>query len=694
VLGFVVDCIDDGYQNELLLALAEAARANDASLLVFAGGQPEAVMRAASPRDRVYELVNGSVDAVISCSGTLQTGIGRHRFARFFERFDGVPRVSIGVPLEGVPSVVVDNEAGMRSAVSHLIERHGRRNVAFIRGPRSNDEAEERYRGYLAALGQAGLSCDRALSVEGDFLSDSGAFAVRTLLDARSASFDAIAAANDEMALGALRELRRRGLPVPERVSVVGFDDDSSAQHSLPSLTTVRQPIAAQAHAAVALALALVRGEPAEARVALPTELVHRRSCGCPLDQRDFAVQAPRRARRGNEESPLVQKRAELVFEMLEAAPGSLKEPEAEALVDAFIAELRGKEGASFAAAWDELLHRASSSTLDFHSFQAAISALRRGAVPALSELGGLLVKAETLLHEARVLLGNRIHHRESERRLSERRAMHALADVAQSLIVCADLKALLAAVERALPRLGIPNAFIALDTFGAAQQRPEALRLVLSPSVSSEDDAELGVEAPSSLLSRLLAAHGDARVYVIEPLFYAERPLGIAGFELGPSDGAVYEGFRAHISAGLESVTLMEAQRESAALRQHWLQRAATHAGTLERLLESVILAEDSVDAVSVAPCDPSADDARKAVRTALAALAEATHEWSRFVGKEQDTLRAPPGTPPPKGETDAPLAHSTRSSPPTNRVGSTGDSVDSALTSATASHPPPKTR
>jgi DNA-binding LacI/PurR family transcriptional regulator len=693
VLGFVVDCIDDGYQNELLLALAEAARESDASLLVFAGGQPEAVMRASSPRNRVYELVNGSVDAVISCSGTLQTGIGRERLARFCERFEGVPKVSIGVPLSGVPSVVLDNEAGMQSAVSHLIERHGRRNVAFIRGPRSNDEAEARYRGYLAALSKAGLLCDRALSVDGDFLSDSGADAVRTLLDARSASFDAIVAANDEMALGALRELRRRGLSVPERVSVVGFDDDSGAQHSLPSLTTVRQPIAAQAHAAVALALALVRGEPTEARVALPTELVHRRSCGCPLDQRDFAVEAPRRARRGSEESPLVQKRAELVFEMLEAAPGSLKQPEAAALVDAFIAELRGKEGASFAAAWDELLHRASSSTLDLRKFQAAITALRRGAVPALSELGGLLVKAETLLHEARVLLGNRIHHRESERRLSERRSMHALADVAQSLIVCADLQALLAAVLRSLPRLGIPNAFIALDTFGATQQQPEALRLVLS--TSSQSKSELEVEAPSALLSRLLRAHDDARVYVIEPLFYAERPLGVAGFELGPSDGAVYEGLRAHVSAGLESVTLMDAQRESAALRQRLLHRAANHAGTLERLLENVIVAEDRAYALSPVDSDgdPSGDAARMAVRTALAALAEATHDWSRFVGKEQDTLRAPSETPP-DDETGEPVTHSTRSSPPMNMVGSTGDSVDSALTSAMGSHSAPKIR
>ncbi len=643
MLGFVVDCIDDGYQNELMLALAAAANERDASLFVFAGGAPELAAGASSPRNRVYEWVAGSVDAVICCSGTLQTGIGRERLARFCAQFEGVPSVSVGVPLESVPSVVLDNESGMRGAVRHLLERHGRKNVAFIRGPRSNDEAEARYQGYLAALREAGLLCDRSLTLDGDFSSESGERAVRELFEARAARCDAIAAANDEMALGALRELRRRGLGVPDQVSVVGFDDDPSAQHSLPSLSTVRQPISAQARAAVELALSLVRGEPTEPRIALETEFVQRRSCGCPLDDRDFAVEAPRRPRRGGEESPLVHKRAELVVEMLDAAAGSFEKSEAEALVDAFIAELRGKGSASFAATWDELLHDASELSLDLRKFQAPITALRRGAVPALAELGGMLVRAETLLHEARVLLASRIHHRESERRISERRTLHALSDVAQSLIVCNDLPALLDAVAQALPRLGIPNAFVALDT------PAHGLELVLSTT----GDAVRAIETSAGkLLARALSAHADARVYLIEPLFFAERPLGVAGFELGPRDGAIYEGLRAHVSAGLESVTLMAAQRESAAVRERLLSRAAAHGAALERLLERLVLTEDAETRARLTPegetsTDTAAERRRAAAREALEALAALSHEWSSFIGKERDTLRAPPEPP-----------------------------------------------
>jgi DNA-binding LacI/PurR family transcriptional regulator len=647
VLGFVVDCIDDGYQNELMLALAAAAREREANLLVFAGGAPEAPAGAVSPRNRVYELVAGSVDAVICCSGTLQTGIGRERLIRFCSRFEGVPTVSVGVALEAIPSVVLDNESGMLGAVQHLLERHAKKNVAFVRGPRSNDEAEARYRGYLGALRRAGMLCDRSLTVEGDFTSESGEAAVRELLEARSARFDAVVAANDEMALGALGEIRRRALAVPEQVEVLGFDDDPGAQHSLPSLSTVRQPIAAKARAAVGLALALIRGEATESRVVLETELVQRRSCGCPLDERDFAVEAPRRPRRGSEESPLVHKRAELVTEMLDAAAGSFGRSESESLVDAFIAELRGKEGASFAAAWDELLHDASAAALDLRKFQAPITALRRGAVPALSELGGLLVRAETLLHEARVLLASRIHQCESERRLAERRTLHALADVAQSLIVSDDLPALLQAVARALPRLGIPNAFVALDT------PAHGLELVLSTSGEATPTAAISA---ATLLARTLSTHPDARVYLIEPLFFAERPLGIAGFELGPRDGAIYEGLRAHVSAGLESVTLVAAQRESTALRERLLSRAAAHGATLERLLERLVVTEDAETRAGAGDAENSTDAAgesrRASMRATLEALAVLTHEWSSFVGKERETLRAPPDPLPAQGE------------------------------------------
>ena len=92
---------------------------------------------------------------------------------------------------------------------------------------------------------------------------------------------DAIVAANDLMALGALDVLKAEGVKVPEEVSVVGFDDVDEARLAIPQLTTIRQSLLVMGREAVRMALARVRGETVPSEVTVPTQVVYRRSCGC-----------------------------------------------------------------------------------------------------------------------------------------------------------------------------------------------------------------------------------------------------------------------------------------------------------------------------------------------------------------------------------------------------------------------------
>src|SRR5690606_28082478 len=118
------------------------------------------------------------------------------------------PLCAIGIELPGVPSILVDNQAGIDQAMAHLVDRHEARRVAFIRGPSMNKEAESRFAAYQAALQRANTPFDAQLVFQGDFLQDSGKAAVKHWLNAGVVP-DAIIAANDEMALGALRQLTR-----------------------------------------------------------------------------------------------------------------------------------------------------------------------------------------------------------------------------------------------------------------------------------------------------------------------------------------------------------------------------------------------------------------------------------------------------------------------------------------------------
>lgn len=288
-LGLLVDWLEDDYQNIVLRGAAEAAAERGVGLVCFAGGAlgpPRGASKSTpefgAPRNAVFGLAGPSnVDGLMVLSGTLANHVGREGLIRFCDGYRPLPMCSIAVALPTIPSIVVDNAAGMRAAIVHLIVDHGFRRIAFVRGPLHNDDAERRYRIYCDVLSEYGLGVDPRLIVGGDFQRASGAHAVRELFDVRRVKADAIVAASDYMALGAVEEALARGLRVPEDLAVVGFDDVEEASCSSPPLTTVRQPLLDQGRWAVEVLLDLIHGRPTPDRVLLYTEFVRRSSCGC-----------------------------------------------------------------------------------------------------------------------------------------------------------------------------------------------------------------------------------------------------------------------------------------------------------------------------------------------------------------------------------------------------------------------------
>lgn len=212
----------------------------------------------------------------------LLSGVFSHRLhglARFAQNYAPKPLVSIGYRLSAVPSIVVDNRLGMQLAVGHLVGVHGRRKLLFIRGRKDSQEAEDRYLGFRHGLRENGILHEERRILQGDF---TRAGALRALGDLdQNLDFDGIVAANDDMALAALADLRRRGLDVPEQVAIVGFDDLPEAARASVPLTTLAQPFENLAKEALATIRKLTRGEAVPAVQAVPVTLRTRLSCGC-----------------------------------------------------------------------------------------------------------------------------------------------------------------------------------------------------------------------------------------------------------------------------------------------------------------------------------------------------------------------------------------------------------------------------
>lgn len=188
--------------------------------------------------------------------------------------------------------VGADNRGGMRELTAHLVRTHRFTRLAFVGGPARSPDSQERFAGFRMALREAGLPVPGQPAADGGFTEAGGARAMRALL-ATARPPQAVLFGNDEMAVGGLGVLRAAGLRAPSAIAVTGFDGIALSRHVQPSLTTVRQPMRDLGQHAVRLLLARV-AEPASQRqsLVLPTQLMVRRSCGCPA-RREMAWGLP-----------------------------------------------------------------------------------------------------------------------------------------------------------------------------------------------------------------------------------------------------------------------------------------------------------------------------------------------------------------------------------------------------------------
>lgn len=199
------------------------------------------------PRPAISALVEHHVDGIIMSVPAIGQAVDRIK-AVLHDHHEPVVFVKAGVS-DRYSSVLVDNVAAVEEVVDHLVSI-GRSRIGHISGPANWHEAHDRRDGWERGLDRHHLEADPGLCEEGDWSAPSGAAAMSALLD-RIPDLDAVIAANDRMALGAMHTLRGRRLRIPEDVAVTGFDDIDEAAWFAPPLTSVGQPLAEMGRQAV-----------------------------------------------------------------------------------------------------------------------------------------------------------------------------------------------------------------------------------------------------------------------------------------------------------------------------------------------------------------------------------------------------------------------------------------------------------
>jgi LacI family transcriptional regulator, galactose operon repressor len=179
-----------------------------------------------------------------------------------------------------IPVIAIENKNGAAMLVDHLIDKHDRRRIVYLRGQEGHEDSVWREHGYRAALKKHKIKFDPALIARGNFDEEDAFAAVQQLL-ADGVDFDAVFAGDDDSAFGAIRALRLGGRIVPQDVAVVGFDDVPFARYLSPALTTVRAPIEQVGREAVRQLVRQLNGEQPNPVTLMRTELIIRESCGC-----------------------------------------------------------------------------------------------------------------------------------------------------------------------------------------------------------------------------------------------------------------------------------------------------------------------------------------------------------------------------------------------------------------------------
>ncbi len=559
-LALLVDLVGNSYQRDLIDGAMRAAGERGANIWIFVGGrfQDEELRRG---ENIVYQQVSKSaLDGVVAVMGSLTNELGRAPGERALRNFR-MPAVSIGLTITGVPSVGVDNRSGLIQLCEHLVKAHGYRKFAMIAGPAHNEESQERIAVCHDTLEGLGAALPEQRVTRQGFTAQAGFDGLRELVDKRRAlldTLDAIVCASDLIAEGALRGLSDRGLSVPGRLALTGFDDQERARYLNPPLTTVRQPVSELGYSATRYLMQTVNGRSVPFTETLPSSLVLRRSCGCMppetrLSEARADEQDERMSRRpGRPAASLLQRRETLQAALSTAARGQLKSLGLgweRRWVAAISADLQSKDGNTFLSTLDSTLRKSGQPRAELDVYFDVLAALRRELLRDVVERD-LASKVEDLLHAARFLTSSAGEWLEVNRWLVATETLNAALSAVARLTQVARQESFWDQLEQELRGLAIHTCFVTRFAGGGLERSQLVWAYSSRETVSSHLRGQ-EFETSALLPSRLATRQRDDAM-IVRPLLDGGQPLGTLFISYHAPNIAAYDALSAVIGSAL----------------------------------------------------------------------------------------------------------------------------------------------
>ena len=442
---------------------------------------------------------------------------------------------------EREPMISVDNEAGIRQAVAHMVD-HGHRRIAFIAGdPTDKGDSEIRLHAYYSAIRDHGLGIDTGLVVQGWHTYLGGYEATRKLIDSGS-KFTALVASDDNCAIGAMKAILDLGLQIPRDIAVIGFDDQPDAMAQVPPLASIHVPLTLIGEQALTLMYDHITMNRRLESVRIPTRLVPRQSCGCMPQVVSSAGKGESQSQVSDSpskpshyENQGVRKR--LVNEMVATLPHSSRFPHGERtnrlcsnLVEAFHRSLKEVDSVHFQMTLMDFLYELEMADDKMDPWQEIVSALRREMtqLPVEWERAEIRDLAQDMLHQARAAISESAQRQDYRHQYQRDIMSQALSELTARLNVTLDKPQAVEALDVHLNSIGIRHARVAL--FGPEGDDPVAWSVLLNPVLESGSQRFATREFPAPALY----AADELLNLALVPLVFQDEPMGYIAFDAG----------------------------------------------------------------------------------------------------------------------------------------------------------------